>query len=249
MNRHLAAVIVVVVLAPTAGSRSPASPLRPRSTRTARISTRGTRTASGRSGEGSDNRHAGDELQAEHEAVPVAMSYNKGLDRDKDGIACEKEWRRTGGGASRPRWLHRFNSMSKPPDRPLERTRLESADLAVAWEEHAPEFIAWARKPGHDSYWQYHRDQFLELVPPPGRRTLDLGCGEGRLSRDLKAIGHDVAAVDLSPTMLAAAKEADTDLEAHLADAADLPFANESFDLVVAVHVPAGRERHGGRDR
>ena len=69
--------------------------------------------------------------------------------------------------------------MSKPSDRPLERTRLESADFAVAWEEHAPEFKAWARKPGHDSYWQYHREQFLELVPPPGRRALDLGCGEG----------------------------------------------------------------------
>ena len=113
--------------------------------------------------------------------------------------------------------------MSETPDRPLQRTRLGSADLGEAWEEHAPEFIAWARKPGHDSYWQYHRDQFLEFVPPPGRRTLDLGCGEGRLSRDLKALGHEVVAVDLSPTMVAAAKGADADLEAHLADAADLP--------------------------
>ncbi len=124
--------------------------------------------------------------------------------------------------------------MSQPCDRPLQRTRLGSADLAAVWEEHAAEFIAWARKPGHDSYWQYHRDQFLELVPPPGRRTLDLGCGEGRLSRDLKAIGHDAVAVDLSPTMLAAAKEADADLETHLADAADLPFDDASFDLVIA---------------
>ena len=124
--------------------------------------------------------------------------------------------------------------MTHLPDRPLERTRLESTDLAEAWEEHAPEFIAWARTPGHDSYWQYHRDQFLELVPPPGRRTLDLGCGEGRLSRDLKAIGHDVVAVDLSPTMVAAATEADADMETHLADAADLPFDDAAFDLVVA---------------
>ena len=124
--------------------------------------------------------------------------------------------------------------MSKPPDRPLQRTRLDAADLAAAWEEHAAAFIAWARKPGHDSYWLFHRDQFLELVPPPGRRTLDLGCGEGRLSRDLKALGHDLVAVDLSRTMLAAAKEADSDLETHLADAADLPFDNASFDLVVA---------------
>jgi SAM-dependent methyltransferase len=124
--------------------------------------------------------------------------------------------------------------MSLPPDRPLQRTRLESADLAAAWEEHAPEFIAWARKPGHDSYWQYHRDQFLELLPPPGRRTLDLGCGEGRLARDLKALGHAVTAIDASPTMIAAAREADPDMESRLADASELPFDDESFDLVVA---------------
>jgi SAM-dependent methyltransferase len=111
---------------------------------------------------------------------------------------------------------------------------MSSADLRSAWEEHAAEFVAWARKPDHDSYWRFHRDQFLELVPPPGRRTLDLGCGEGRLSRDLKALGHDVAAVDLSPTMVAAAHEADPELEVHLADVAALPFEDGAFDLAVA---------------
>ena len=120
------------------------------------------------------------------------------------------------------------------PDPPLQRTRAASADLRAAWEEHAAAFIAWARKPGFDSYWQFHRDQFLELVPPPGRRTLDLGCGEGRLSRDLKQLGHSMVAVDASPTMLAAAREADPELETHLADAADLPFDDSAFDLVVA---------------
>jgi Methyltransferase domain len=33
--------------------------------------------------------------------------------------------------------------------------------------------------------------------------------GEGRLSRDLKARGHTVVGVDASPTMVAAAREAD----------------------------------------
>jgi SAM-dependent methyltransferase len=124
--------------------------------------------------------------------------------------------------------------MATPPDRPMRRTRLSSADLRAAWEEHAAKFVAWAREPGHDSYWRFHRDQFLELVPPPGQRTLDLGCGEGRLSRDLKALGHRVTAIDLSPTMVAAAREADPELEVHLADAASLPFEDEAFDLVLA---------------
>jgi SAM-dependent methyltransferase len=121
-----------------------------------------------------------------------------------------------------------------PDDRPLVRTRLGSADLRAAWEEHAGDWVEWARAPGHDSYWQFHRDLFLELVPPPGRRTLDLGCGEGRVARDLKALGHAVVGIDGSNTMLAAARGADPELELHLADAAALPFAEASFDCVVA---------------
>lgn len=119
-------------------------------------------------------------------------------------------------------------------DRPPSRTRLDAADLRAAWEEHADEWIAWARKPGHDSYWVFHRDAFLEQVPPPGLATLDLGCGEGRLSRDLKSLGHDVIGVDASPAMIAAARAADPSIAVHEADAAALPFPDDVFDLVVA---------------
>jgi SAM-dependent methyltransferase len=120
-------------------------------------------------------------------------------------------------------------------DRPLQRTRHRRLDLQSEWERNAPGFITWARKPRHDSYWLFHRDVFLELMPPPRGRTLDLGCGEGRLSRDLKAVGHDVVAVDGAPTMVAAAREADPELEVQLADAASLPFADATFGCVVAL--------------
>jgi SAM-dependent methyltransferase len=114
------------------------------------------------------------------------------------------------------------------------RTRLGAVDLAAAWDAHAADWIAWAREPGLDSYWRFNRDVFVELVPSPGRRTLDLGCGEGRLSRDLKALGHDVVGVDRSQTMVAAARAADPDIELHLADAAQLPFEDAAFDCVLA---------------
>jgi SAM-dependent methyltransferase len=108
------------------------------------------------------------------------------------------------------------------------------SELRQAWDENAAAWIAWSRAPGHDSYWRFHRDLFLEIVPPRSGRILDLGCGEGRLARDLAALGHDVVGVDLSPAMVAAAREAAPEMELHVADAAALPFEDGSFGLVVA---------------
>jgi SAM-dependent methyltransferase len=105
---------------------------------------------------------------------------------------------------------------------------------AEHWEAEAERFAAWARKPGHDAYWDESGPPFFDLLPPPGRRTLDLGCGEGRVSRDLKALGHEVAGLDVSPTMIRLAREADPEGEYVVADAAAVPFADETFDLVVA---------------
>jgi SAM-dependent methyltransferase len=106
-------------------------------------------------------------------------------------------------------------------------------ELRDAWERRAADWVRWAREPGHDSYWRFHRERFFELVPPPGRLTLDLGCGEGRVARDLKALGHPVVAVDASPTMVKAARAADPELEVVEADAAKLPFEDGFADLVV----------------
>ena len=105
--------------------------------------------------------------------------------------------------------------------------------LARDWEREAANWIAWARRPGHDSYW-YYGASFRELLPGLGRRTLDLGCGEGRVARDLAALGHVVTGIDASSAMVAAAREAHPDGEYVVGNAASLPFAEASFDLVVA---------------
>ena len=101
------------------------------------------------------------------------------------------------------------------------------------WERVAEDWIAWARTPGHDEYWRY-RDAFFELVPAPGRATLEVGCGEGRVTRDLAARGHRVVSVDAAPTLLQAARDVDPGGRYELADAAALPFEDGAFDLVVA---------------
>jgi SAM-dependent methyltransferase len=103
------------------------------------------------------------------------------------------------------------------------------------WERHATEWIRWARTPGHDIwYWRLNRPWFLELLPAPGRLTVDLGCGEGRLLRDLAAMGHRVVGVDSAPTMARAAAQALGSARVVVADAAQLPLATGAADLVVA---------------
>jgi ubiquinone/menaquinone biosynthesis C-methylase UbiE len=103
------------------------------------------------------------------------------------------------------------------------------------WETQARNWLAWARAPEHDSYHDYGPIFFEQIVPPPGRRTLDLGCGEGRLTRELRARGHDVG-VDASATLVTAARETEGG-QFLVADAANLPIDDDSFDLVVAYNV------------
>lgn len=107
-------------------------------------------------------------------------------------------------------------------------------DLRDYWEAHANQWIEWARAPGHDSFWRYHRDQFLRIVPAPERRTVDIGCGEGRLARHLRGLGHNVVAIDASPSLVAAARALDPSIEILLADAAALPLEDASADLAIA---------------
>jgi ubiquinone/menaquinone biosynthesis C-methylase UbiE len=101
------------------------------------------------------------------------------------------------------------------------------------WDDQARNWIDWAREPGLDSYWRY-RPELFELVPPPGAATLDAGCGEGRLARDLAERGHRVTGIDASPTLVGAARAVHPEGDYRVADAASLPFGDGSFDLVIA---------------
>ena len=101
------------------------------------------------------------------------------------------------------------------------------------WEAEAARWAAWARAPGHDAYW-YYRDAFFALVPPPGRATLEVGCGEGRVARDLAARGHRVTGLDITRALVSLAVEADAGPRYLRADGAALPFGSSTFDLVVA---------------
>lgn len=107
--------------------------------------------------------------------------------------------------------------------------------MREGWEAEAGNWATFARTPGHDrSHDDVNLPALRELLPEPAGSTLDLGCGEGRLSRYLRSAGYRVAGADAAPTMVQLAVGHPDAAPAVLADAAALPFGSGTFDLVVA---------------
>jgi SAM-dependent methyltransferase len=78
----------------------------------------------------------------------------------------------------------------------------------------------------------------LELLPPRAR-VLDAGCGYGRVAVPLAAAGHEVAGLDLSPELIAAARAAaaaqGVEVAFTVGSMTRLPYADGSFDAVICL--------------
>jgi SAM-dependent methyltransferase len=113
---------------------------------------------------------------------------------------------------------------------------LKRVNLASAWEEHADQWIEWARESAHDGFWLGTWPALRAMLPEPGPGpVIDVGCGEGRASRELLKLGYRrIIGVERSPTLAAAAAAASPGPPVLLADAALLPIADSCADLVLA---------------
>ena len=67
-----------------------------------------------------------------------------------------------------------------------------------------------------------------------GQRVLDVGCGPGALTAELVRRAASVAAVDPSPSFVAAARERHPGVEVAVATAEALPFPDDGFDVALA---------------
>ncbi len=84
----------------------------------------------------------------------------------------------------------------------------------------------------------FRRAGFELAAPQRGWRVLDVGCGTGTHLALYAGAGCEVAGIDLNPDMIARARRRlgpAADLQE--ADAVDLPFADDEFDLVLAMLV------------
>ena len=78
-----------------------------------------------------------------------------------------------------------------------------------------------------------HLKRIDRLIPiAPGDRVLEVGCGQGHLTKALADRGVDIVGIDANPQ---AAEVAGNGLVRHMVAEA-LEFDDETFDYVVAVH-------------
>ena len=59
--------------------------------------------------------------------------------------------------------------------------------MTQPWEQEAENWVRWTRTPGHDVFPYFAPAFFDDIVPPPHGLTLEVGCGEGRVARELSA--------------------------------------------------------------
>jgi len=83
--------------------------------------------------------------------------------------------------------------------------------------------------------------QFTQAIDPlldaafvtSGSKVLDVGTGPGSIAATARNRGAHATGIDYAEDMVRTARKLNPDIEFQLADAADLPFADESFDAVV----------------
>ena len=119
--------------------------------------------------------------------------------------------------------------MSLMPDRsnPLATARIWDLVAAHYLRDIAPRFALFA-------------DEALRLADVgAGARVLDVACGPGLLAVEAARRGAHAFAVDISPEMIACAREAaraaGVEVDAHVGDGTALPFGQESFDAAACL--------------
>ena len=107
------------------------------------------------------------------------------------------------------------------------------SDRYSAWSEHA----AWWQEGFTDGADPEYEEQILPIVAESLAgydRVLDIGCGEGQLSRRAASVGARVVGLDPIPAQTLEATKRGGGPVYSQGDAAALPFADGAFDAAIA---------------
>ncbi len=106
------------------------------------------------------------------------------------------------------------------------------------------QYDGWARV--YDLFWRRYMNRTLPVAGrtaavAPAERVLDLACGTGELLRRLAAAAPEaeLTGVDLAPNMVDQSRRKlanEPNVQVEQADAHDLPYADDTFDVVVCAN-------------
>jgi SAM-dependent methyltransferase len=99
-------------------------------------------------------------------------------------------------------------------------------EIATVYDESLPAHVV--------EHYLRKRTAFVTATGPPGS-ALDVGCGTGALAERLAAAGYDVTGVDPSVGMLEVLRARCPTVNAVQASGTELPFGDDSFELVLTV--------------
>jgi SAM-dependent methyltransferase len=105
-----------------------------------------------------------------------------------------------------------------------------------AWDAAAETWVEEIRR-GDRGPAHQHDEVLRELLPAPSGLTVDAGSGEGRWTRELRSLGHDVIGIDRSERLVALAREADPEGRYEIGTLEALPLEDASASFVLCVNV------------
>jgi len=115
------------------------------------------------------------------------------------------------------------------------RLTVRTVSLADAWEHNATDWIAWARAPDPDGFWDGTWPALLEILPDSAGLTLDVSCKKNQTGQQLLAAGWRVLGIEPSATLARAAATGSPALPVAHADAARLPLADTRHPGVMKI--------------
>jgi SAM-dependent methyltransferase len=127
-----------------------------------------------------------------------------------------------------------------PMERAPESVVRTDGEVADAWDQNAELWIRHVRAGWDKLREAFNNPMFFAFAPDlAGRMVIDLGCGEGRNTREIARRGARVTGVDVSEKMIAAAQAAEASeplgISYHVSSFSRLDdCADESFDLALS---------------
>lgn len=106
----------------------------------------------------------------------------------------------------------------------------------------------WRRSPDGGTHNIHYHPVIFDAIHGHPEQALDIGCGEGALARELRAVVPQVTAIDADPASIDLARQLDrgSRIDYLLGDFLTFPFEPNMFDVIVSVATLHHMDAHGG---